>query len=109
MAKQLLETTSNQANIIQQLEHAGEDVTDVRIFLNKKTLRMTRQGFAILSKHFKSWASELEQPFTSGELVIMLRTVTSPYYIQKSKIILFNEEDAFMCKLAGTKGWVHSK
>jgi hypothetical protein len=32
-----------------------------------------------------------------------------PYYIDKKKMVLFTEQDAFLAKLAGTQGWLDGK
>lgn len=109
MAKLLQETMKTQLDISQYLEQEGVDVNHVRLFLNNKTLRLTKQGFALLHKHMGSWTVELERNFTTNELITMLRKVNAPYYIKKTEIILFSEEDAFMARLAGVTGWIDSK
>jgi hypothetical protein len=32
-----------------------------------------------------------------------------PYYIDKKKMVLFTEKDAFLAKLAGSQGWLDAK
>ena len=38
-----------------------------------------------------------------------MRKMTYPYYISRSNLILFSEEDAFMVKLAGMDTWLLGK
>lgn len=109
MAKQLQETARVQLEISDYLESEGADIYHVRLFLNSKTLRLTKQGFAILHKYMGSWTVDLESKLNTEDLIMLLRKVNAPYYLKKDQIVLFAEEDAFMARLAGVKGWIESK
>lgn len=111
MANTLPETAKIQLEISDFLESEGADIDCVRLFLNSKTLRLTKFGYAILNKYMKSWAVETEEKLNAEELIMLLRKVRAPYYIRMShkEIVLFNEEDAFMARMAGVKGWIQSK
>lgn len=110
MAKQLQETAARiQLEISDYLESEGADIYNVRLFLNSKTLRLTKYGYSILHKHMGSWAVDIDAKLTTEDLIMMLRKVSAPYYLKKDQIILFSQEDAFMARLAGVKGWVKSK
>lgn len=111
MAKPYNETAKIQLEISDFLESEGADIERVRLFLNSKTLRLTKFGYAILNKFMKSWAIETDEALTTEELILLLRKVRAPYYIRlnKKEIILFSEEDAFMARIAGVKGWIQSK
>jgi len=56
-----------------------------------------------------SWSVDLNEKISTDDLLMLLRNVSSPYYLKKDQIILFSEEDAFMARLAGVKGWIKSK
>lgn len=109
MARQLPETAKVQLEISDYLESEGADIHRVRLFLNSKTLRLTKQGFSVLHKHMGSWSIDLDKHITTKDLIMLLRKVSAPYYLKKTEIVLFSEEDAFMARLAGVKGWIDSK
>jgi len=109
MAKQSIEPARIQLEISDYLESEGVDIDRIRLFLNSKTLRLTRQGHSILHKHMGSWSVDLNEKISTDDLLMLLRNVSSPYYLKKDQIILFSEEDAFMARLAGVKGWIKSK
>ena len=82
--------------------------TDLRIFLNKHTLRLTSSGYKLFKKHYESWEFE-HPPKKAGQLIELLQKMKFPYYTNSKRLVLFSEEDAFMCKLAGPDGWLESK
>lgn len=83
------------------------ELTD--IFHNTKTLRLTARGKNKLAKLFDNWEFKLESYPTNGQLVSLFRKMTTPYFIDRDRLILFSEEDAFMCKLSGLSGMLQSK
>lgn len=85
------------------------DITDdVRIFLNRHTLRLTPNGYKIFKKHYECWEFE-HPPNKAGQLIKLLQKMRFPYYTTAKCIVLFSEQDAFMCRLAGPDGWLESK
>lgn len=102
-------TARIQLEISDRLESEGADIDRVRLFLNSKTLRLTKQGLSILHKYMGSWTIDIEDKLNTEDLILLLRTVNAPYYLKKDQIILFSEEDAFMARMAGVKGWIKSK
>ena len=109
MAKQSLETAKAQLEISDYLESEGADIDRVRLFLNSKTLRLTKHGLSILTKYMGSWTVDMDSELNVEDHILLLRKVRAPYYLKKDQIILFSEEDAFMARLAGVKGWIQSK
>lgn len=109
MARQSQKIKTTQQRLIELLEQGHVDsLKHTRIFLNKNTLRLTRDGANIFKKHYTHYSFKNELN-TSGDTVLLLRKMKSPYYTTPKKLVLFTEVDAFMCKLAGTKGWIKSK
>lgn len=109
MAKLLRDTARIQLEVSDYLEAEGAEISEVRLFLNSKTLRLTRQGHSILHKYMGSWSVDLPEKLNTEDLIMLLRTVDAPYYLKKDQIILFSEQDAFMARIAGVKGWIKSK
>jgi len=78
------------------------------IFLNTKTLRLTKRGKTVMCKYYEYWAFESPGK-TAGNTLNLLRKMTYPYYIDNNEMVLFTEKDAFMAKLAGAQGWLDGK
>ena len=99
-----------QTQIVTSFNQTATTELEVRdIFYNKHTLRLTGRGKNKLIKTYDNWDIELETQPTSGQLVELFRKMTTPYFLDRDKLILFSEEDAFMCKLAGSTGWLKGK
>ena len=99
-----------QTQIVTSLNESSKqefELTD--IFFNKHTLRITNRGKSKLAKTYDNWEFELDDYPTSGQLIDLFRKMTTPYFIDRDRIILFSEEDAFMCKMAGLNGWIKGK
>lgn len=111
MARQSRDTARIQLEISDYLEAEGADIHNVRLFLNSKTLRLTKYGYSILHKHMGSWTIDIDTTLVTQDMIQLFREIDTPYYIRVSgkQIVLFSEEDAFMAKLAGVKGWIESK
>lgn len=78
------------------------------VFYNRHTLRLRTQGKNLMCKHYEFWkVGKLEQ--TSGNMIALLRKMQFPYFLNKSGLILFSEQDAFMARLAGAQGWLDGK
>ena len=78
------------------------------VFKNTQTLRLTKIGLKLLGKKYDKWI--VDPPVLSaGNLIQLLRKMKYPYYIDKNKMVLFTEQDAFLAKLAGTQGWLDGK
>jgi len=78
------------------------------IFLNTKTLRLTKRGKAMMCKYYDHW--DFESPGkTAGNTLQLLRKMTYPYYYDDKIMILFTERDSFMARLAGAQGWLDGK
>ena len=78
------------------------------VFKNTQTLRLTKIGLKLLSKEYDKWV--VDPPVLSaGNLIQLLRKMKYPYYIDRKKMVLFTEKDAFLAKLAGTQGWLDGK
>jgi hypothetical protein len=78
------------------------------IFLNAKTLRLTRNGRNRLARKYDSWQFNDHQ-LKSGDTLDLQRKMTFPYFIDAKMLVLFTERDAFMAKMAGAKGWIDGK
>lgn len=78
------------------------------IFLNSKSLRLTRKGRNMLVRRFDSWQFD-EHGLMSRDMIELQRKMTYPYFIDKKMLVLFTERDAFMAKMAGAKGWIDGK
>ena len=78
------------------------------VFKNPQTLRLTKVGLRLLGKKYDKWV--LDPPVLSaGNLIQLLRKMRYTYYIDRKKMVLFTEQDAFLAKLAGTQGWLDGK
>lgn len=99
-----------QAHIVANLnEVSSVELTNLDIFYNKFTVRLTSHGKNRCVKLYDKWEFGLESDFKSGQLIDLFRKMSYPYYLSRSKLILFSEEDAFMAKLAGIDTWLESK
>lgn len=98
---------------IQALKDHGE-LTRHDIFINAKTLRLRKHGMSILIKMYDNYKFDVNR-VTTGQLVSLFQKMRHPYYlgpvnkIAGRKLVLFSEQDAFMCKLAGFDGWLEGK
>jgi hypothetical protein len=110
MVKPSIEIAEIQNNLIYLLEgyQNNSDLSDTRIFLNKHTLRLTPIGYKLFKTYYTFWEFE-HPPNKAGQLIELLKKMKAPYYTNNKRLVLFTEQDAFMCKLAGTDGWVNSK
>jgi len=96
---QIKDSLNNQA----RAEHTIKD-----LFLNTRTLRLTKRGRSMMCKYYEHW--NFESPgLKAGNTLQLLRKMTYPYYIDAKQLILFTEQDAFMAKLAGAQGWLDGK
>ena len=104
-------TEAMQNHIVASLNDVTScDLTYADIFYNKFTVRLTAEGKNRCSKLYDKWEFPLESDtLTSGQLLNLMRKMTYPYYISRSNLILFSEEDAFMVKLAGMDTWLLGK
>ena len=102
-------TDKLQNDIIKSLNNqASIDIRVKDIFLNTKTLRLTKRGKTLMCKYYKHWT--FDSPGKSaGNTLSLLRKMTYPYYIDNKHMVLFTEKDAFMAKLAGAQGWLDGK
>lgn len=107
MARQSQEITKIQTQILDALQ-LKEDIANLRLFYNARTLRLTSAGLQIFKKYYDHWEFR-DPPMTAGQLLNLLKKMRAPYYTTKNRLILFTEQDAFMCKLAGPKGWLDGK
>lgn len=99
-----------QTQIITSLnEVATKELEFEDVFYNRYTLRLTARGKNKLAKLYDNWEFKLESYPTNGQLLNLFRKMTTPYFIDRERLILFSEEDAFMCKLAGLNGWIEGK
>lgn len=78
------------------------------VFKNTQTLRLTKIGLKLLGKKYDKWIVD-PPALSAGNLIQLLRKMKYPYYIDKKKMVLFTEQDAFLAKLAGTQGWLDGK
>jgi|TARA_B110000238_G_scaffold176774_1_gene198159 hypothetical protein len=104
-------TEAMQNHIVASLNDVTScELSYVDIFYNKFTVRLTTEGKNRCSKLYDKWEFPLESDIlTSGQLLDLMRKMTYPYYISRSNLILFSEEDAFMVKLAGMDTWLLGK
>ena len=103
MASKLHETKIKQAELAKLLD---KDVS--RLFLNTRTLRLTKEGCKALQSIYEHWVVEPPKK-TANNMISLMRKMTFPYYIDKKQLVLFTERDAFMAKLAGAQGWIDGK
>jgi hypothetical protein len=105
MEKQLPETEKVQSKILDLLDNK---YTITQVFHNKSTLRLKKHGANVLMKQYEYW--EFDPPAkTAGNIISLMRKMTFPYYMDKKKMILFTERDAFMARMAGAQGWLDGK
>jgi hypothetical protein len=84
------------------------DLEYSQIFYNRHTLRLRTRGKNLMCKHYQFWKLDpLER--TSGNIIALLRKMQYPYFLNSRCLILFNEQDAFMARLAGAQGWLDGK
>lgn len=106
MVRQSQEIQLIQTKLISLMERDHLRVKEV--FKNNHTLRLTKYGKNLLSKQFDAY--EFESPkMSANNLILLLRKMKYPYYVDKSIIVLFTEKDAFLTKLAGAQGWLDGK
>lgn len=108
--KPLHEIRKIQNNLIEQLLPEIKVVGNSSrvLFLTPTSLRLTKKGCKLLESKCRSWTVESPGKL-SGNFMELQKKMTYPYYIDKNNMVLFSEKDAFMARLAGTKGWLKGK
>lgn len=98
-----------QGYILRQLQekYPSENLTVYRIFLNYSTLRLRPLGNVLLSKLYDSYPFKMEktQKIKSRQLVSLYNKMKYPYFLNKQKIVVYSEQDAFILKLGGFDAW----
>ena len=106
MVTQSQEIQKIQSDLIRLIKRDYLKVKEV--FKNTHTLRLTKYGKNLLSKQFDAY--QFESPkMSANNLILLLRKMKYPYYVDKDIIVLFTEKDAFLTKLAGAQGWLDGK
>ncbi len=107
MDKRSVEMQKVQIKILKLITD-DKNISIKTVFKNTQTLRLTKTGLRLLGKQYDKWT--VDPPVLSaGNLIQLLRKMRYPYYIDKKKMVLFTEQDAFLAKLAGTQGWLDGK
>jgi hypothetical protein len=107
--------TSEKIDILQQhityrLSHAvNDDLDRQKIFLNYSTLRLRKSGRDYMVKVYDSWKFSPPEKITARILLDLFNKMEHPYYLDKRMVVLFSEQDAFMCKMAGFENWLEGK
>jgi hypothetical protein len=96
--------------ILQRLRsYTGDQkIQCVDVFYNHHTLRLSRRGKVLMCKFYEFWQLEPVTK-TTGNLLVLLRKMSYPYFLNSREMVLFSEQDAFMCKMAGSQSWLNSK
>ena len=70
---------------------------------NAEGLKLTAKGVQIFSLIWQSYEISTPKPFDQLPLVLLWldRTQSLPYYIDKKKVVFFDEESAMIAKLNG--------
>ncbi len=110
MVKQSEEISKIQSNFLAllQKQESDTDLTEIRIFYNRNSLRLTSIGKKLYCKHYANYKFTIPKIMKTGQKIAIYKKMTFPYWHGKKQIILFTERDAFFCKLAGFEGWVNS-
>lgn len=69
-------------------------------FFQDDSLRLRYLGYKILTLYFDHETFEHSRNFHANELLILAKHMTSPFYISGNRIVLFNQEDIVLAKLA---------
>ena len=77
-------------------------------FSKHTDLRLTKARLRLLGKKYDKWVVDPPVP-SAGNLIATIKKNEISYYIDKKKMVLFTEQDAFLAKLAGTQGWLDGK
>jgi len=85
-----------------------EETEFKQVFINAKSLRLTRVGRNKMVRKFDSWTFE-EHGLKTKAIIDLQRKMVYPYFLDKKMLVLFTERDAFMAKLAGAEGWIDGK
>lgn len=107
--------TSEKIDLVQQhitykLSHAlGDDLVREKIFLNHSTLRLRKLGRDHMINAYDSWKFTPPEKITARILLNLFNKMEHPYYLDKRMVVLFSEQDAFMCKMAGFDNWLEGK
>jgi hypothetical protein len=99
-----------QQHIVHTLaQRTRNDLSRTEIFLNYYTLRLRKYGRDHMAKAYSSWKFDAPTKITSGMLLNLFNKMEYPYYLDKRMVVLFSEQDAFMCKMAGFESWLEGK
>ena len=107
--------TSEKIDLIQQhiayrLSHnINADLEREKIFLNYSTLRLRKTGRDYMMDVYEYWKFSPPEKITARMLLTLFRKMEHPYYLDKRMVVLFSEQDAFMCKMAGFENWLEGK
>lgn len=74
-----------------------------KMFYGTDSIRLTRQGYIAIQPHFTHWSFDTEKNWGRVTKVILAldNTLSFPYYLDKTKLVLFEEETAMWLKMYG--------
>lgn len=78
-----------------------EDLND-EFFLQDSSLRLTYIGYMQIKEVFTPYIFELDCDIKSKHLINLAKTMRYPYYLSRSKLVLFSDSDAVLIKLYGS-------
>lgn len=78
----------------QRVDHPLEFFT---VFKNPKGTRFTTSGYSMAHKIWKNYTIKMPKEYSvkTGTLLMLDKRMSWPYYLSGTKLVLFNEMDAF--------------
>lgn len=80
------------------------------IFLNSLTLRLRKEGWIVLKRHFECEVFEVDKDerLSGKDLIALRKKMVWPYFLSQNKIYLFSAKDIFLLRLHGDnlKKWL---
>jgi len=76
------------------------DVSDY--FFQPDSLRLRSTGFLLLKEFFDHEEFIHTRGFYTGEILTLSKNMNAPFYINQSKIVLFDNQNIVMCKISGS-------
>lgn len=65
-------------------------------FKNDHTKSLTKRGTTILKGLYQFWELTIPSPLTSGQLLILAKNSTLPYYVSNTSVVVFDRDIGVM-------------
>lgn len=94
------ENLFNELKETKEYRNFSDRELNYKVFKHPAGNRLTFDGLTILTKIYDSYDFNIHSGnLSTRQLISLSREMKFPYYIAKSRLVLFNGEDAFLLKI----------